>query len=563
MWLSFTDPSRIVRADLVDGVRSALAEIERLTRDEGLHAVGFVAYEAGLAFGIPAAPPDVALPLVWFALFEPGNVHLAPPPAATGEYSLGPMAPSVDRPGFEAAFQRIKAHLADGDTYQVNFTFKMKGGFQGDSWTLFADLVEAQRGSYSAFIRTAEWSVCSASPELFFAIKGLSVRARPMKGTAVRGRTLAEDRAQCDTLRESAKQQAENVMIVDMVRNDLGRIAVPGSIEVPELFTVERYPNVWQMTSSVTGRSAAPLADIFAAVHPSASVTGAPKIRTARILESLERGPRGVYTGAIGHVPPDGDASFNVAIRTAVVDHRAGAVEFGIGSGIVWDSDPAAEYEECLLKGSVIGRRPARFDLLETLRWGPGEGFVLLERHLARLRDAAEYFSYACDERAIREGLSEAVQGQEGPLKVRLLVSRDGSFRLEHCQLTTDDGVLQVALAQSPVDSRDVSLFHKTTNREVYEAARAAQPACDDVILWNERGEVTEATVANVVVELGGARWTPPVECGLLAGTYRAELLARGAIAERVIALTELRSASRCWLINSVYGERSAVVVTE
>ena len=388
----------------------------------------------------------------------------------------------MDRARFEAAFARIKAHLADGDSYQVNFTFKMTGGFDGDEWALFSDLVGAQQGRHSAFIRTGDWAVCSASPELFFAMDGLSVRARPMKGTAVRGRTLSEDHLQRDRLRSSAKQQAENVMIVDMVRNDLGRIAVAGTIEVPELFTVERYPNVWQMTSSVTGRSAAPLEEVFAAVHPSASVTGAPKVRTAEILATLEQAPRGVYTGAIGHVPPDGNASFNVAIRTAVVDRRANTIEFGVGSGIVWDSDPAGEYEECLAKGSVLGRRPARFELVETLRWGPEEGFALLERHLARLRDTAEYFSFVCDSQRVRAELQRAVEGRYGPLRVRLLVADDGSIRVEQAPLSIDHRAPRVVVASTPVDSREVFLFHKTTRRQVYEGARAAAGACDDVI---------------------------------------------------------------------------------
>jgi para-aminobenzoate synthetase/4-amino-4-deoxychorismate lyase len=289
-------------------------------------------------------------------------------------------------------------------------------------------------------------------------------------------------------------------------------------------------------------------------------VTGAPKIRTAEILATLEQGPRGVYAGAIGHIPPDGNASFNVAIRTAVVDRRTNTIEFGIGSGIVWDSDPAAEYEECLAKGSVLGRRPSRFELLETFRWNPGEGFALLERHLARLRDGAEYFSFVCDVQRVRAELERAVEGREEPLRVRLLVADEGSVRVEHAPLSIDDRALRVVVAATPVDSRDVALFHKTTNREVYERARAAAPACDDVILWNERQEVTESTVANVVVEIAGVRWTPPVECGLLAGTYRAELLERGEIRERVISVDELRAAAHMWLVNSVQGERRAIL---
>ena len=350
-WLHFADPARIVVAESPSAVRPALAEVERLTRDLGLHAVGFLTYEAGLAFDLATRPQDGSTPLGWFGLFEPKGVRAMGRPTREGDYQLGPLGPSIERKEFERAFDVIKGHLAAGDTYQVNYTFKMAGEFAGDPRALFADLIEAQRGRHCAYIRIGEWAICSASPELFFELDGLSIRARPMKGTARRGLTAVDDRGRRDELHESAKERAENVMIVDMIRNDLGRIADVGSIEVPELFSVEQYPNVWQMTSLVTARSLASLEEMFAALHPSASVTGAPKVRTMAILSELESAPRGVYTGAIGHIPPDGNASFNVAIRTAVVDIAAGRVEFGVGSGIVWDSDAAAEYEECLLKG--------------------------------------------------------------------------------------------------------------------------------------------------------------------------------------------------------------------
>jgi para-aminobenzoate synthetase / 4-amino-4-deoxychorismate lyase len=558
-WLAFGDPARIVAADSVSGVRAALADVERLTRDACLHAVGFVTYEAGAAFGLHVPAPSDS-PLVWFALFEAHHVRPIDRPAAEDDYRLGPMSPSLGLPEFQAAFDRIKAHLAAGDTYQVNFTFKMTGHFDGDALAFFADLVDAQRGAHSAFIRMGDRAICSASPELFFELDGVQVRARPMKGTSRRGRTLAEDRKNRDNLHQSAKQRAENVMIVDMMRNDLGRVAEVGSVGVPELFTVERYPNVWQMTSLVTARSMASLEDLFAAMHPCASVTGAPKARTMHILSELEGAPRGVYTGAIGHVPPDGNASFNVAIRTAVVDERAKTIEFGIGSGIVWDSDAAAEYEECLLKGSVIGRRPVHFELLETLRWTPEDGYFLIDRHLERMRDSAEYFDFVFRKDSVLAALSSEVSGAPEPLRVRLLLAPDGAVRLEHAPLSTHREPLRVTIASEPIDSDDVWLYHKTTRRQVYDRARTGADGFDEVILWNPHRQVTEATTANLIVEIGGVRLTPPIECGLLAGTYRAELLARGEIHERVVTLDDLQLASRLWLINSVHESREAVL---
>lgn len=559
-WLGFDDPARVVRADTVEGVRAALADVERLTRDHRFHAVGYVSYEAGAAFGLRALAADSLLPLAWFALFEGDHVHPIDRPAAASTYHLDSMRPSLAREAFKAAFDRIKAHLAAGDTYQVNFTFKMRGEFEGDPHALFADLVEAQRGGHSAYIRIGDHAICSASPELFFELDGLDVRSRPMKGTTRRGRTLAEDARQRDELRKSAKQQAENVMIVDMVRNDLGRVAEVGSVSVPELYTVERYPNVWQMTSLVAARSTASLEELFVAMHPSASVTGAPKVRTMELLSGLEQEPRGVYTGAIGHVPPDGNATFNVAIRTAIVDLRTRTIEFGIGSGIVWDSDADAEYDECLLKGSVISRPPVRFELLETLRWSPGGEYFLLERHLDRLRDSAEYFGFDFDVVDARAALNREVDTATGPLRIRLLLGRDGSLRTEQAPLVAAPVPLRLVIASEPIDPDDVWLFHKTTNRSVYERARADSDGFDEVVLWNPSRQVTEVTTANLVVEIKGERVTPPVECGLLAGTYRAELLSRGEVREGVVTLDDLRFAERLWVINSVHESRPAVL---
>jgi len=276
------------------------------------------------------------------------------------------------------------------------------------------------------------------------------------------------------------------------------------------------------------------------------------------ILSDLEAESRGVYTGAVGHVPPDGNASFNVAIRTAVVDLAAGRVDFGIGSGIVWDSEAAAEYEECLLKGAVLGQPPVRFELLETLRWTPSDGFFLLDRHLNRLRRSASYFDFVFASEDARDALDQAVAGADAPRRVRLLVAPDGTIRVEHTALAEQTAELTVALAAEPIDPGTVWLYHKTTRRETYERARAQAPGHGDVILWNRSSQITEATTSNVVVEVDGVRVTPPVASGLLAGTFRAELLSRKEIQERVVTLDELRAASRVWLINSVHGWREA-----
>jgi para-aminobenzoate synthetase/4-amino-4-deoxychorismate lyase len=550
-WLRLQQPVRVV--DVRDGVDldPALREIEQLAHTRGLHAAGFVTYEAGRAYGFRACEPDGQWPLAWFALFDPESVVEVDEPKASNAYEVGSLTPSVDRVAFDRAFADIRRHIGEGDTYQVNYTFDLRGRFSGDPFSLFADLAATQRGRYSAYIHTGTHAICSASPELFFARRDGTIETRPMKGTARRGRTLAEDAAAAARLRASAKERAENVMIVDMMRNDLGRIAETGSVTVPELLVAERYPTLWQMTSTVSAKSSATLADIFAALHPSASVTGAPKVRTMEIISEIEGRPRGVYTGAIGYLAPDGAAQFSVGIRTAVVDLRAGLLTFGVGSGIVWDSNSGSEYQECLLKSAIFERRPLTFELLETMRWSPRDAFFLLERHLGRMRRSADYFDYQFDEGKIRSALDRAIAGQSDAQRVRLMVSRDGGIRVERAPLGSAHAApARLGVAAEPIDPSNVFLFHKTTHRVMY--ANAMQPDCDDVVLWTADGEVTETTLGNIVVEIGGRKVTPPLAAGLLAGTFREELLERGEIVEGRVTLDDLKSASRVWIINAV-----------
>ena len=545
-------PARVIDVGDPAELAPALRDVERLTRERGWYAAGFVTYDAGAAFGLRTRAPDGSMPLAWFALFDREHVSTTEArPLAAAAYTIAGLTPSIDQAAFDAAFAAVRDYIGRGDTYQVNYTFDLRGRFDGDAAGFFADLVATQRGSYSAYIETGSTVICSASPELFFARTGQDLVTRPMKGTARRGRTLEEDAQAAARLRESPKERAENVMIVDMMRNDLGRIADTGTVSVPELFSVERYPTLWQMTSTVTARSAADLASIFAALHPSASVTGAPKVRTAEIISTIEPRPRGVYTGAIGVVMPDGTAQFNVAIRTAVIDVASGRLTFGVGSGIVWDSQSASEYQECLLKGAVLVRGPQRIDLLETMKWTPDGGFFLLDRHLRRLERSARYFAYPWREASLRTALERAVSGQSAPQRVRLTYSSAGDPHVECTPLPA--GTIEPArlgIASTPIDPASVFLYHKTTERTVY--ADAMRPDCDDVVLWNPAGDVTESTLGNIVVDIGGRKITPPADAGLLPGTFREELLERGEIAEARVTLDDLQSASRVWIVNSV-----------
>jgi para-aminobenzoate synthetase/4-amino-4-deoxychorismate lyase len=549
-WLRLREPARVIDVRDAADLTRALNDVESFAREHGGHAAGFVTYEAGRAFGMRTCTPDPALPLAWFALFEPDHAVEIDEPAAAAPYTVSGLAPSVDQPAFDHAFGRIRHHIGAGDTYQVNYTFDLRGRFAGDPLSLFADLAGTQRGRYSAYINTGTHAICSASPELFFSRANGAIETRPMKGTARRGRTLAEDDDAAARLRATPKERAENVMIVDMMRNDLGRIADTGSVTVPDLLRTERYPTVWQMTSTVSARTSVTLAQIFAALHPSASVTGAPKIRTMEIISELERRPRGVYTGAIGYIAPGGDAQFNVGIRTAVIDLSTNALTFGVGSGIVWDSDPAGEYQECLLKAAIFGRRPLTFDLLETMKWTPTGGYFLLDRHIHRIHRSALYFEFAWNEADVLRELDRAVAGKNEPQRVRLLAARDGGVRVESTPLSRHAAPARLGIANAPIDPADVFLFHKTTHRDVY--TRAMRDDCDDVLLWTPHGDVTETTIGNIVVEIGGRKVTPPMDAGLLPGTFREELLERGEIVEGRVTLDDVKAASRIWIINSV-----------
>jgi para-aminobenzoate synthetase/4-amino-4-deoxychorismate lyase len=475
---------------------------------------------------------------------------------------IGRWRPTLTRGAYERALCAIHEAIGAGEVYQVNYTFRLRAPYEGDLLPLFWQLYERQPVPYAAYLDTGAHAIASLSPELFFALDGECITTRPMKGTAPRGLTRADDLQQAERLTCCPKNRAENLMIVDMARNDLGRIARIGSVRVPRLFEAERYATLWQMTSTVVACTDAPLPEIFRALFPAASITGAPKIRATHVIHALERAPRGVYTGAIGVVLPDRHAQFNVAIRTLHYDKVAAQLTFGVGSGIVWDSEQVAEYEECLTKAQVLfAPRPA-FELLETLLWRRGRGYFLLEAHLQRLRDSADYFGFALDADAVRRQLLTVAERFTAPrYRVRLRVNRHGAAQVEYAPLSPERRVWRVALAREPVDPREVFLYHKTTHRQVYERARAAHPDCDDVILWNTRGEITESTLANVVVRLDGRYYTPPVECGLLAGVYRGHLLQRGLLRERVLTPNDLRRAEAVYLINSVRGRVRVEVV--
>lgn len=562
-WCRFTNPVTVVVAYALEDVQPALAAIEDRVNHDGLHAAGFISYEAAPAFD-PALKAQAAgkVPLLWFGLYEreerfvgfEGFVEFV-------EFGEREWEPSVTRDEYDAAFTRIREHIADGDSYQVNFTFRLRARLDAAPLAVFASLVRAQDTGYAAFIDTGPLAICSVSPELFFSLDGRTLTCRPMKGTAPRGRFVGEDLARAEWLHHSEKNRAENVMIVDMIRNDIGHVADVGSVEATQLFDVEPLPTAWQMTSTVTGQTDASVAEIVAALFPCASITGAPKARTAAIIAALESAPRGVYTGAIGMIHAGRRAQFSVAIRTVVIDTATGDAEYGVGGGVTWESDAAGEYAECLTKARVVTDRRPDFALLETIRWDMEAGYALLDRHLHRLAASAGYFARPLDIDAVRATLTRMAGAfTDAPQIVRLLVDADGEIRCESSPLVATSEPVQLALAPLPVDAADIFLFHKTTHRVVYDRARSLRPDADDVVLWNEQGEITETTIANLLVEIDGEWCTPPITCGLLAGTYRAMLIDTGQVRERVITYEELLRSPRIQVVNSVRGARPAVV---
>jgi len=571
--LLFHAPDRVIVARTVEDVPAVMAAVDQGLRD-GFHAAGYVSYEAAAAFDDALVTrPASALPLVCFGLFR--SIEAAPPLTEPTLPTSPRWTPSMTADEHARGVATVREAIAAGDTYQINYTFRLNA--MQDPATveaLYAHLMRAERAPFAAHLDLGSdlggWQLLSLSPELFFQLRDGRLVTRPMKGTAPRGRWAEEDTALRDGLATSTKNRAENVMIVDLGRNDMSRVCTVGSVAATSLFDVERYPTVWQMVSTVEGqvRPGVGLQDIFAALFPAGSITGAPKSSSMRLIAALEREPRGAYCGAIGYASPDGNATFSVAIRTMTVDAGTGQATYGIGGGITWDSVAGDEHDEAMQKAACLDIRPP-FSLIETLRLEKGV-FVRLGRHLDRLRASADYFGFECDVERLRTVLgAHAGTCTAEAHRVRLLLNRQGHVGVQIDRLLpTPAGPLMFTVATEPVNSRDRFLCHKTTRREVYErqGERQSAPHVEvaeaspwDVLLWNERGEVTEFTRGNLVLELDGVRCTPARESGLLAGVFRAELLDQHQVVERVLTREDLAQATRVWFINSV---RGSVLVT-
>lgn len=565
----FVEPVEILTAPSAADIPDLLTAIEA-AQGRGLHAAGYLAYEAGHGLapawrgGVGTAAGSEAMPLGWFALFEHVQridadavaAHLPDPAGAW----IGAVTPLVTRADYLARVAAVLALIEAGDIYQANLTFRAEVPVLGNALAIHARLRQTARAGYGGVIWTGTQAIVSHSPELFFALRGGQVMARPMKGTAARLPDAEADAAAARDLADDPKQRAENLMIVDLIRNDLSRVAVPGSVAVPDLFRVESFPTIHQLVSDVSARlpGGVGAVDVLRAAFPCGSITGAPKVRAMEIIDALEGDARGIYTGSIGFIEPGGDAAFNVAIRTLVFpdssDLHGGAnrATLGLGSGIVADSQPADEWRECLAKGEFVAAAGARFDLIETMFFDPIEGVQRLEGHLARMKASAEALGFAFDRHGARNSLQSATFRLRHAARVRMRLAPSGALAVEVSPLPRlAELPVPVAVRPVPMAADDFRLAHKTSQRADYDAARHDSGAAE-VVFVDEPGFVTEGSWSNIFVERDGQLLTPPLALGLLPGVLRAELIDKGRAVESHLRLADL--ADGFFIGNSLRG---------
>ena len=571
----YWNPVRILCAETLDSVPELLLELDRAV-GEGLFAAGYLSYECGYAFqpGCRTDVPKKSFPWAWFGLYrEPGVFDHATGttygslPAIDQFFASPKISPTftegvqlqITQEEYSKKIDCIQEYIRCGDTYQVNFTDRVSMATNLDAVTAYASLLLQQPVTHAALIHIALRYILSFSPELFFRIDSGRITTRPMKGTLRRGRDGEEDRLAAERLRQDEKNCSEHVMIVDLLRNDLGRICTPGTVQVEKLFHVERYATLLQMTSTICGalQPGLSLAEIFASLFPSGSITGAPKIRTLQIIQELEAAPRGVYTGAIGHVQPGGKAEFSVAIRT--LEMQDGQARMGVGGGIVADSDAASEWQECLLKSSFLTRNAPKFSLIETLLW---EGTApTLALHLERMEASAAYFDFAWDGDAVSAQILKHCErlSKDKRHRVRVLLDAQGQATVDSSVLEDGGWTGKIRIAAQRTNSHDVFLRHKTTHRAVYEQELAAARAAgfDEVLFLNERDECTEGAISNLFVVRDGHWLTPALDCGVLPGIFRQQLLRnRKDAAESGICLQEIGSAEAIYFCSALRGLR-------
>ncbi|WP_419893427.1 aminodeoxychorismate synthase component I [Oceanobacillus kimchii] len=559
--LVFLDPVDMIVANAKSEVISAMEKIETYT-NQGYYAGGYISYEAGEGFDNNLkTSDDFELPLIMMGIYKQPLEKSIDEQECPQTSELFDWEMSTSKKNYLKHVSTIKNSIAQGDTYQVNYTVRLHSNDVVCDHDLYEKLSKAQKANYSAHLQLGRYNIVSASPELFFQLKNGKILTKPMKGTMKRGKSIEEDIRNKQLLSESIKDQAENLMIVDLLRNDISKIAKKGTVNVPKLFNIESYPTVFQMTSTVSAEieENVGIIDIFKALFPCGSITGAPKQSTMQIIQELENSPREVYCGSIGYITPNQEALFNVAIRTALIDTEQNTMSYGVGGGITWDSDPEAEYLEAWAKAEILkSLNETNIELLETMKYENGH-FFLINNHLNRLNKSAEYFNFSISIKEIEQKLykyAEENLNQKQAYRVRLLANKRGEIKINSTiiPVINEKTNYSFQLAASPINKKNPYYYHKTTFRKMYEKFREELGNAFDILLWNDKEELTEFTMGNLVVKVEGEYWTPPIKSGLLAGTFRQQLIDEKKIKERIISKSELESVDEIWFINSVRG---------
>ncbi len=544
--------------------------LEKLTKT--YYVAGYLSYEMGYLFEKKLSHKQTNYPLAIFCAYDKPIIYdhrkksftrgSFSYPQADLHYSLKNIKWNTTKKDYYKNIHKIKSHIIAGDVYQVNYTTKYSFDFEGSAIGLYLNLKQRQKVSYNVFAKLDDFYILSLSPELFFSLDDNIIKLKPMKGTITRGRSLKEDKNNIDFLIGDEKNKSENIMIVDLIRNDIGRVSDYGSVRVDSLLDVEKYNTLFQMTSSIEARlNDISYFDLFRAIFPSGSITGAPKIRSMEIIKEIEHNPRNIYTGSIGFFEPGHKAMFNVAIRTLLIrDNRA---EFGVGGGIVYDSISENELRECRLKTQFIKKRNTiNFSLIETINFNKGL-YEHLDLHLDRLSESALYFDFSYNvDRIMDELIKRKFSLKDYQYRIRFLLHSDGSFDIESHKVDNLPNEYRIGISSHIIDSTNLFYFHKTTNRKLYNAElkRARDNNLFDVIFLNEKSELTEGTISNLYVRLDGIIYTPPISSGLLDGIIRRIMIDKGKVIEKVLVKDDILKADDIYISNSIIGFRSAIL---
>ncbi|MBE0571325.1 MAG: aminodeoxychorismate synthase component I [Ignavibacteriaceae bacterium] len=563
----FIKPLEIISVYKKEDLDYAFKIIQKLI-DKGYYGYSMIKYEAGFIFEekLSKYMSGDCEKLIQFFFFDKCEVKQIKSSKiifnefSKNKYSVKDFKLNRSDTQFFDDIKKIKRHIKEGDTYQVNYTVKGKFNFSGSRSSFFQQLLFNQSAKYSAFINNDEQFITSLSPELFFHQKDREIISHPMKGTIRRGHNHSLDRIAETELKSGEKNRAENVMIVDLIRNDFGRICRYGSVKVPEIFQIEKYESLFQMVSEVEGklRKKIKMLEILQNIFPCGSVTGAPKIRTMEIINEIEKEKRGIYTGSIGLVTPE-ELKMNVAIRTITINKNSGNGIMGLGSGIVWDSNPQSEYEEVLLKSKFLTEPLDYFEIFETMRYENGE-IKLLDQHLARIKSAADYFLFKFNEKKIRKQLIKSVEDidKQKPKKIKLSLTKWGKIKVDLSDIPKSAKNIFAILSQSKIDSTDKFRHFKTTNRKLYddEYSQYNSKGFYEVLYLNEKDEIAEGSRTNIFLRKGNAWFTPHLDSGALPGIYRnCFIKSNFNVIEKNITVKDLIEADELLLANALRGE--------